>query len=169
MLAAVTQSMVSNEEDILANLWELHSEALCDIMNITLDYDILALPPPIVEEPPQWYINFLNSDREPAKSPTRPAREPTPEPPVDLPAIDNKLPELPALSPPPPEPSWEDYLAIAGLEEVEPLSDVDSLPQTPSSQPSRCWCSGCWCCGCWCCGYWFCGCWCCGFWCFGRI
>jgi hypothetical protein len=98
--------MVSTDDDVLANLWDLHAHDLCDIMNMELDYDILELPRPIIEEPPQWYLNFINSDREPAKSPDKPVNESNPEPPNNLPATDLALPELPPITPPPPEPSW---------------------------------------------------------------
>ena len=131
VLAAVVQPVVSDDEDILGNLWNLHSEALADILDLSIDFDILEQPPPVIDEVPDWYINFLNSDREPAKSPPRPSPILTPEPP-QLPAIDLVQPELPPISPPPPELSWEEYLKLAGLEEVEPPSDEESVPTTPS-------------------------------------
>ena len=49
-LAAVSQLVVSSD-DILAGLWNLHSEALADILDMTIDYDILELPPPSIAEP----------------------------------------------------------------------------------------------------------------------
>ncbi len=55
-------------------------------MDMELDYDILEQPPPIEEEQPQWYVNFLNSDREPAEQPTQ-------KTPDELPATDITLPE----------------------------------------------------------------------------
>lgn len=91
VLAAVTKTVVSSD-DILASLWDLHSEALADILDMTIDYDILELPPPIIDEPPQWYVNFINSDREPAGSPLRN----TDVPPPGLPALTSPVITLPS-------------------------------------------------------------------------
>lgn len=42
-LAAVSKLVVSSD-DILAGLWNLHAEAMADILDMTLDYEILQLP-----------------------------------------------------------------------------------------------------------------------------
>ena len=128
-LAGVIRTVVSDDEDIMANLWNLHSEALIDILDLTLDFDILELPPPIIEEVPDWYVNFINSDREPAKSPPRPTPLPLPEP--SPPVLNPELPDLPPVETSPPELTWEEYLKLGGLEEVEAPSDEESLPQSP--------------------------------------
>ena len=139
----------------------------------SIEYDILELPPPIEEEPPQWIVNFLNSDREPAESgdtspprglPDLPLQDHTPSPLPeltwnDVDFLDNDssaesgntsappgFPDLPLQdrtpSPTPyidepmlpymPDLPWEDYLTIAGLEEVEQVTDTEDMPPTPS-------------------------------------
>lgn len=52
VLAAITKTVVSSD-DILDSLWDLHSEALADILDMSIEYEILELPPPIIDEPPQ--------------------------------------------------------------------------------------------------------------------
>lgn len=131
-LAAVSKLVVSSD-DILAGLWELHSEALADILDLTIDYDILEMPPPIQEEVPQWMVNFMSSDKEPAEPNNNPPPgfpelppNPTPSPPpLPSPVPEPLLPDMPELT-------WDDYLMIAGLEEIEPPSDHEEL-QEPSS------------------------------------
>lgn len=167
-LAAVSQLVVSSS-DVLAGLRDLHSEALADILDMEIEYDILELSPPIEDEPPQWMVNFINSDREPAESgdaspprgvPDLPLQDPSPEPLPELTWEDLDLlgdspaesgdtmappvfPDLPlqdttpSPSPPVDEPympdlPWEDYLMVAGLEEVEQMTDTEDMPSTTS-------------------------------------
>ena len=155
-LAAVTKLVVASN-DILAGLWDLHSEALADILDMEVEYDILELPPPIIEETPQWMLNFMSSDREPANPgdaspphelPDLPSQDriPTPLPELtwdDVNFLDSPNEPYPTLEPPEPyldepllpympELTWEDYLTIAGLEEIEQVTDTEDMPLTPS-------------------------------------
>ena len=100
---------------------------------MSLDYDVLKMPPPIMEEMPQWMLNFMSSDKELAEPnlPVSPPGFPEFSPLDALGALSPLLATPEPLPPPMPELSWDYYFAIAGLEEIEPLSDEEELPQTP--------------------------------------
>lgn len=84
-------------------------------------------------------INFINSDKDPAEPiettpPGFPDLPPVPAPPSPTPPSPGTPP--PELTMPDmPELTWDDYLMIDGLEEVEPVSDLEDIPTTPRRSP----------------------------------
>ena len=90
------------------------AEMFQGLLDLEFVYDLI--PPEILQpEPvPDWYINFLNSDREPAIQP-----DDIVDPPLSHEGE-----------------TWEEYLARHNLVEEVPLSDNESLAQSATSNSS---------------------------------
>jgi len=90
------------------------NEMIQGLLNLDFVYDIIPLEILLPEPVPDWYINFLSSDREPAIHPDNMS-----EPPLSFEGE-----------------TWEEYCNRNNLIEETPMSDNEPLPQSDISSTS---------------------------------